>query len=79
MQQIVAKVSWKSWRKHNLYIEQLHKRIKNEEESRIEVNKTIDQQAEEIAELKAQLTKMETQLAELIQSVSALNNTQNFF
>jgi hypothetical protein len=70
--------------KAHMYIEQLHKRINNEKESRLEVNnkqqQTIDQQAEEIAGLKAQLTKMEileTQLAELIQMVSALNKTQN--
>jgi len=67
--------------KAHLYIEQLHKRIKNEKDSRLEVNiklqQTIDQQAEEVADLKAQLTKMETQLAELIQMVSALNKTHN--
>lgn len=70
--------------KAHLYIEQLHKRINNEKESRLEVNneqqKTIDQQAVEIADLKAQLTKMETletQLAELTQMVSALNKTTN--
>jgi predicted RNase H-like nuclease (RuvC/YqgF family) len=67
--------------KAHLYIEQLHKRINNEKESSLEVNnkqqQTIDQQAEEIADLKAQFTKMETQLAELIQLVSALNKTND--
>ena len=67
--------------KAHLYIEQLHKRIKNEKETRLEVNnkqqQTIDQQAEEIADLKTQLTKMETQLAELIQMVSTLNETED--
>jgi len=60
--------------KAHLYIEQLHKRINNEKESRLEV---IDQQAEEITDLKAQLTKMEVQLAELIQMVSSLSKTQD--
>ncbi len=70
--------------KAHLYIEQLYKRINIEKESRLEVNnkqqQTINQQAEEIANLKAQLIKMETletQLAELIQMVSALNKTHN--
>ncbi|MEM9549046.1 MAG: hypothetical protein AAGA77_23870 [Bacteroidota bacterium] len=63
--------------KAHIYIEQLHKRIKNEKEISQEVNnkqqQTIDQQTKEIADLKTQLTKMETQLAELIQVVSNLN------
>ena len=67
--------------KAHLYIEQLHKRINNEKESRLDVNnkqqQNIDQQAEEITNLKAQLTKMETQLAELIQLVSALDKTND--
>ena len=70
--------------KAHIYIEQLNKKINNEKDSRLEVNdklqQTIDDQAEEIANLKAQLAKMEsleTQLAELTQMVSALNKAQN--
>jgi hypothetical protein len=46
----------------------------------LQQQQTIDQQAEEIADLKAHKTKMEsleTQLAELSQLVSALNKTHN--
>jgi len=46
----------------------------------LQQQQTIDQQAEEIADLKAQLTKMEIleiQLAELSQLVSALNKTHD--
>lgn len=70
--------------KAHIYIEQLHNRINNEKENRLEVNnklqQTIDQQAQEIADLKVQLTKMETleaQLADLIQMVSTLQKIDN--
>ncbi len=67
--------------KAHIYIEQLNKRINNEKESNFEVKNELQQtialQAEEIANLKAQQTKMENQLAELIQMVSTLNKTHN--
>ena len=63
--------------KAHIYIDQLNKKMKDME-SHLKANNK--QQAEEIADLKAQLTKMETletQLAELSQLVSTLNKTQN--